>query len=132
MKRMGEKMVLFQRDLEPVKEVSYLTDMFGDEAVAFIERRKDQPWFLYLAFNADHSPMQAKEQDFATLREARTKATTESAHLYNLASDPGEQNNLAEKEPGKLKQLAAAWDKWNAELVEAKWLPRDAPPNPKR
>jgi arylsulfatase A-like enzyme len=282
------------RGAEPVKEVSYLTDMFGDEAVAFIERQKDKPWFLYLAFNADHSPMHAKEQYLAkfaqikdplrqkfaamhaalddnigrvleTLRrhkleentliffvsdnggptnnngsrntplrgfkaqtweggirvpflaqwkgalpagkvheqpviqldilptvlaaagaeakaewkldgvnllpyltgkqqgaphaalywrfgqqiavrmgdwklvkapganatqgEFQSKATTEGAHLYNLASDVGEQNNLAEKEPGKLKQLAAAWDKWNAELIEAKWIPQRAARN---
>jgi arylsulfatase A-like enzyme len=64
--------------------------------------------------------------------EFQTNATTEGAHLYNLAGDVGEQNNLAEKEPGKLKQLAAAWDKWNAELIEAKWVPQRAARNRRR
>jgi arylsulfatase A-like enzyme len=276
-----------QRGTEPVREISYLTDQFGDEAVAFIERRKDSPWFLYLPFNADHTPMHATEkylarfaniQDplrrkfaamhnamddqigrvLATLRkhrleertliffisdnggptranssrnaplrgfkaqtweggirvpflaqwkgvipagkvvddpviqldilptavaaaggeiktkldgvnllpyltgktrnkphdmllwrfgaqiairmgdwklvkapgvinspaERRAAATTAGAHLYNLATDIGEQTNLADKEPAKFKQLAAAWEKWNAELVEPRWEPR--------
>ncbi|MFO0899153.1 MAG: sulfatase-like hydrolase/transferase [Pirellulales bacterium] len=41
-----------------VEEPEYLTKAFAREAVDFIERRKDQPFFLYLAFNASHSPLQ--------------------------------------------------------------------------
>jgi arylsulfatase A-like enzyme len=276
------------RGTEPVKEITYTTDMFGDEAVAFVERNKAKPWFLYLAFNADHGPMEAGEkyldrvtnvQDplrrtFAAMHTAlddnigkvlatlekhnlendtlifffsdnggptrvnssrndplrgfkaqtweggmrvpflaqwkgrlpagkvyerpviqidvlptvlaaagvqakaewkldgvnllpyltgknsgvphetlywrfgeqmairqgdwklvkapgagventgrRGRATVEGAHLYNLATDIGEQNNLAAKEPERVKQLAAAWEKWNAELQEPRWGP---------
>lgn len=275
------------RGSEPVQEISYLTDMFGDEAVSFVERHKDEPWFLYLAFNANHTPMQATEeylsrfpnisdplrQKFAamhsamddnigkvleTLRkhnleentlifflsdnggptranssrntplrgfkaqtweggirvpfiiqwrgtipegrvyddpviqldvlptalaaagskiesewkldgvnllpylegkkksphkalfwrfgeqmairkgdwklvkapgsgaefaERRGAATTEGAHLYNLAQDVGEQTNLAEQEPEKVKQLSAVWENWNSELEEPRWTP---------
>jgi arylsulfatase A-like enzyme len=49
------------RGTEPVTELDYTTDAFGREAVAFIERHKARPWFLYLAFNAVHTPMQATE-----------------------------------------------------------------------
>jgi arylsulfatase A-like enzyme len=276
------------RGTEPVKQVSYTTDIFGDEALAFVERNKAKPWFLYLAFNADHGPMEATEkylarvahiQDplrrtFAAMHtaldnnigkvlaglkkhgqenntlifflsdnggptrvnasrndplrgfkaqtweggvrvpflaqwkgrlpagktypqpimqidllptalaavgirvkadwkldgvnllpyltgkepapphealywrfgeqmairrgdwklvkapgagaefaERRSRATTEGAHLYNLASDIGEQNNLAAKEPDRVKELAAAWERWNAELQEPRWVP---------
>jgi arylsulfatase A-like enzyme len=52
------------------------------------------------------------------------KASTEGAHLYNLARDIGEKENLAEKEPEKLKELAAAWNKWNAELADPAWTPQ--------
>ena len=41
----------------------YLTDEFGDEAVAFVERNQGRPYLLYLAFNAVHGPMQATEED---------------------------------------------------------------------
>jgi arylsulfatase A-like enzyme len=55
--------------------------------------------------------------------EVRAKASMDGAELYNLKSDIGEKTNLAAKEPAKVKQLAAAWDRWNADNVEAKWFP---------
>lgn len=53
------------RGNEPVKELDYTTDAFGREAVAFIERHKAEPWFLYLAFNAVHTPMHATDDRLA-------------------------------------------------------------------
>lgn len=50
---------------EQVKELDYTTDSFGREAVAFIERHRAEPWFLYLAFNAVHTPMQATDDRLA-------------------------------------------------------------------
>lgn len=50
------------RGYEPVDEQEYLTDAFNREAVAFIDRHKDEPFFLYLAYNAVHTPMQAPER----------------------------------------------------------------------
>jgi arylsulfatase A-like enzyme len=41
--------------------------------------------------------------------------------LYNLATDIGEKNDLAAKEPGKFKELKAAYDKWNAKNIAPKW-----------
>lgn len=46
----------------------YLTDAFGDEAAAFVQRHKDQPFFLYLSFNAPHTPMQARPDYLAHFR----------------------------------------------------------------
>ena len=53
------------RGTEPVSEPDYTTDAFGREAVAFIERHKRERWFLYLAFNAVHTPMQATDDRLA-------------------------------------------------------------------
>ncbi len=39
----------------------YLTDRLGRQAVDFIDRHAGKPFFLYLAFNAPHSPLEAKE-----------------------------------------------------------------------
>jgi arylsulfatase A-like enzyme len=46
---------------KPVEETEYLTDAFGREAVSFIDRHADEPFFLYLAFNAVHTPMNATD-----------------------------------------------------------------------
>jgi arylsulfatase A-like enzyme len=48
------------RNGKPVfDEKEYLTDAFAREAVDFIGRSAAQPWFLYVAFNAVHAPMEA-------------------------------------------------------------------------
>jgi arylsulfatase A-like enzyme len=41
----------------------YLTDVFTDEAVNFIKRHENEPFFLYVAYNAPHSPLQAPAAD---------------------------------------------------------------------
>ena len=53
------------RGNEPVSEMDYTTDAFGREAAAFIDRHKAEPWFLYLAFNAVHTPMHATDDRLA-------------------------------------------------------------------
>jgi arylsulfatase A-like enzyme len=40
----------------------YLTDRIGRHAVEFIERNSKEPFFLYLAFNAVHSPFHGKKE----------------------------------------------------------------------
>ncbi|MFI5379290.1 MAG: sulfatase-like hydrolase/transferase [Tepidisphaerales bacterium] len=44
------------RDEEAVDDTEYLTDTLAAEAEAFIDRHKDQSFFLYVPFNAVHSP----------------------------------------------------------------------------
>jgi arylsulfatase A-like enzyme len=44
-----------RRGTEPVDlRGQYSTDLFADAAIDFIKRKKDQPWFVYLPFNAAH------------------------------------------------------------------------------
>lgn len=73
------------RGTEPVDEKEYLTDAFGREAVAFIERHKDQPFFLYLAFNAVHTPMEATDERLAKFASTEDpKRRTYAAMLYAM------------------------------------------------
>jgi len=62
LKRTGETWNSILRNYEPIDETGYLTDNLGREAVSFIARDSDKPFFLYLAFNAVHFPMQAPEE----------------------------------------------------------------------
>ena len=43
----------------------YLTDAFGERAVRFITENQAKPFFLYLAFNAPHSPYEAPAKEIA-------------------------------------------------------------------
>jgi arylsulfatase A-like enzyme len=56
----------------------YLTDAFGDEAVAFIERHLRDPFFLFVSFNAPHTPLQARPN---YLEEARATFETRARAL---------------------------------------------------
>ncbi len=50
-----------QRNSQPIDERGNLTEAFSREAEAFIARHRAQPFFLYLAYNAVHSPLQAPD-----------------------------------------------------------------------
>ena len=42
---------------EPKQFEGYCTDVWFDEAIRYIDENKDQPFFIYLATNAPHSPL---------------------------------------------------------------------------
>ena len=50
------------RGLETIQDEGYLTNRLTEEAISFIKTNKEQPFFLYLAYNAVHSPAQAPEE----------------------------------------------------------------------
>lgn len=51
--------ILLRNQTPVASESDYLTDAFGREAVQFIEDAGDEPFLLYVPFNAVHAPMQA-------------------------------------------------------------------------
>lgn len=53
------------RGREPVRTEKYLTDEFSREAVEFVTRHKNSPFFIFLSYNAPHSPMQAPAEEIA-------------------------------------------------------------------
>lgn len=61
---------------QPVVESEYLTDALTREAVDFIDRHDDKPFFLMLAYNAVHSPLQGKDSDmkrFASIEDVHRR-----------------------------------------------------------
>lgn len=70
--------------------ITYLTDDKGDECVAFIERHRDDPFFLFASFNAPHTPMQATEEDLALYSYiADNKRRTYAAMVHRLDVNVG-------------------------------------------
>lgn len=45
----------------------YLTDYFTEQAVKVIEANRYRPYFMYLAYNAPHTPLQALREDYDAL-----------------------------------------------------------------
>ena len=82
------------RQREPVDsiDVPYTTDWYTQEAIGFIEQVEEgQPWFVYLAHDTPHTPLQAKEEDlqrFAHIRDNRRR--TYCAMQYCLDVNVGQ------------------------------------------
>ncbi len=54
------------RDNKPVHEEGYTTNLIGDDAVRYINQQNSKtPFYLYLTFNAPHTPYQAPEEAVA-------------------------------------------------------------------
>lgn len=59
------------RNGRPAPDRGYTTDLFADEAVKFIRESGRTPFFLYLAFNAPHTPLQAPKAVYDRLGHIR-------------------------------------------------------------
>jgi arylsulfatase B len=78
------------RGSQPVEERAYLTDAFTREAVDFIERHADKPFFLCVAYNAVHSPLQGADRymkKFAHIEDVHRRIF--AAMLANLDDSVG-------------------------------------------
>jgi arylsulfatase A-like enzyme len=50
-------------DVQKVSDDSfYTTDAYAQRAVDWLAKHKDEPWFVYLPFNAQHAPLQAPQK----------------------------------------------------------------------
>lgn len=75
------------RDQTPVKTTKYLTDEFSDEAARFIEKHKAEPFFLYLAYNAPHSPLQASDKYLARFPDIKNEKRRTYAAMVSAVDD---------------------------------------------
>ena len=79
------------RGSQPVNEQAYLTDALTREAVDFIDRHSDKPFFLFLTYNAVHSPLQGADrymQKFDHIDDIQRRIF--AAMLANLDDSVGE------------------------------------------
>jgi len=87
---------LLQYNGTRVKFEGYLTDVLGDQSVKFVEDNKEHPFFMYLAYNAVHTPMEAKKEDLE--RYKNHSRQTLAAMTWSLDENIGKLRN-------KLQQL---------------------------
>jgi len=94
--REGE--VDWHRNHETVKEEGYATDLLAREAVRFVEESPaDQPFFLYVPFNAPHSPYQAKPDDLSRYPQRQGNRRTYAAMVDSMDQAIGQVLNAIAK-----------------------------------
>jgi arylsulfatase A-like enzyme len=71
----------------PVEETEYLTDAITREAVDFIRRHRDEPFFLYLAHHAPHSPLQATDKYLERYAHVEDRATRIYSAMVSALDD---------------------------------------------
>jgi len=86
----------------------YMTDILSREAVSFVTRHKAEPFFLYLAYNAVHTPLQAPEKYLARLPDiADSRRRTYAA--MTVAMDDGIGQVLAALRENGLERNTQVW-----------------------
>lgn len=70
------------RNHTPEKTNEYITDEFSNEAVRFVTRHKNNPFFLLLSYNAPHTPMEAREDDLALFPNLSDKRKVYAAMVH--------------------------------------------------
>jgi arylsulfatase A-like enzyme len=50
-----------QRNGQPMPKTGHTTDIFADNAIAFIKANRDRPFFCYVPFNAVHGPLRRED-----------------------------------------------------------------------
>jgi len=73
---------VLERNGKPLQSNGYITDFLTDEALSFIERNRTEPFFLYLPYNAPHTPYQMPEEYYFKYR--RMKLPPETAGVYGM------------------------------------------------
>ena len=74
--------------VDEVKEIEYLTDDLTDAALEFIDGNRENPFFVFLSYNAVHTPMHAKEEDI----EQFASVSFEKRRIYSAMTKSMDQN----------------------------------------
>jgi arylsulfatase len=61
----------------------YCTDIFAEEAIGFIEKNRQSPFFCYLSFNAPHTPLQVPEEYYQKYKNIDPSAGFNDDHKFN-------------------------------------------------
>lgn len=86
--RAGFQPMRLERGYEEIElEGGYQTDLLTDEAVAFIERNRDGPFFMTVAYHAPHTPLQATERYLTRYRHIEDQATRIYAAMVSAMDD---------------------------------------------
>jgi arylsulfatase A-like enzyme len=96
----AETLAFILEDMKPVAKMKYTTYEFTDKAISFIEENANNPFYLYLAYNAIHAPLQAPDElirRHAVDPDHLTEADTVRAMTAALDDGVGQVMNTLER-----------------------------------
>jgi arylsulfatase/arylsulfatase A len=67
------------------RRAGYCTDIFADAAAKYVREQSGQPWFVYLAFNAPHDPLQVPAESLAEYS-AKLPTDERKARVYAMVT----------------------------------------------
>lgn len=70
-----------------VEEKAYLTEAFTREGLDFIDRHRSEPFFLYMAYNAPHVPLQATQKYLDRYKDVPDKGARIYAAMVSALDD---------------------------------------------
>ena len=82
-----EYFIPLERNGQPIETTLHLTAALGQEAVAFVHRNADKPWFLFLAFNAPHNPQEPTDERLARFASIENPLRRKYAAQMSLLDD---------------------------------------------
>ena len=87
----------WHRNGELIDEEGHVTDLIVDEAVRFIDRPHKQPFFIYVAFTAVHTPFQEPDEWLATANHIEEKRRQYVACAHHMDDGIGRILEALEK-----------------------------------
>jgi arylsulfatase A-like enzyme len=88
----------FEMDGLDSEDGTYLTDRLTDEALAYIESNKDNPFFLYLSHFAVHDPVQGRPDLVEQYEEKLSKMPESQLPEFILEGNPDDEHPLSREE----------------------------------
>ncbi len=100
-----------ENEFSDAPQEDYLTDVLTDDAIKYINdnKGKPNPFFMYLAYNAPHTPLEAKETEIAQFKEDNPdfeNKTRTSSFIVN--SDPVNKLTTQEEKDAKIEEFVQA------------------------
>ncbi|MFO0904287.1 MAG: sulfatase-like hydrolase/transferase [Pirellulales bacterium] len=92
-----------------VPTMDYTTDAFAREATEFIRKNQEQPWFLYLSFNAVHTPMHATPERLGKFAHLEDPQRRTYAAMMSAMDDAIGQVRAAVSQSGQTERTLIAF-----------------------
>jgi arylsulfatase A-like enzyme len=80
---------LWRNDTEINEDDKHFGDLIARESISFIEKNKDKPFFLYIAFNSPHYPVQPLPHHFKRFEDFEEPRRSYAAFLSTLDEQLG-------------------------------------------